>query len=37
MKKYNNYSVERQKSIITIQRCSVENQTGAIGVQSLWR
>ena len=29
-------SVERQKSAINIQRCSVENQKGAIAVQSLW-
>ena len=28
--------VESQKGTINIQRCSVENQKGAIAVQSLW-
>ena len=30
-------SVESQKGINVIQRCSIENQKGAIPVQSLWR
>ena len=29
-------SVERQKGTINIKKCSVENQKGAIAVQSLW-
>ena len=28
--------VERQKGIITIQQCSIENHKGANAVQSLW-
>ena len=30
-------SVESQKGVIAVQRCSVENQKGTIAVQSLWR
>ena len=30
-------SEESQKGVIAIQRCFVENQTGAIAVRSLWR
>ena len=30
-------SVESQKGIIEAQRCSVENQEGAIAVQSIWQ
>ena len=30
-------SVERQKGVNAVQRCSVENQKGVITVQSLWR
>ena len=29
-------SVESQKGITTVLRCSIENQKGAIAVQSLW-
>ena len=29
-------SAENQKDIITIQGCSVENQKGAIAIQSVW-
>ena len=30
-------SGESQKSIIAVQRCSVENQKGIIAVKSLWQ
>ena len=30
-------SVESQKGVIEAQRCSVENQKGAIAVQSEWQ
>ena len=30
-------SVESQKGIIAVQRCSLENQKGVIAVQSLWQ
>ena len=36
IKKSSISSVECQKGIIAIQRCSVENQRGAIAVQSVW-
>ena len=34
---YHNLSVESPKGGNAIQRCPVENQKGAIAVQSLWR
>ena len=30
-------SIECQKGVIIIERCSIENQEGAVAVQSLWR
>ena len=30
-------SIESQNGVIIIERCSIENQEGAIAVQSLWR
>ena len=34
---YHIWSVESKKGVIAAQRCSVENQKGAIAVQSQWQ